>query len=319
MVPDKMLTMLVRTQLTVLFLAAGLAAAACSGGTGTASTASTSSTASTAGAPASTPGPAPATATTSSSVASTPTPAPTDPSPSPSPDAASTVPQGDEPVDLDPADFTTDIDNPYWPMAPGTRWTYTEVEEGEVKAVVVIATDQAKEIANGITARVVRDTVTLDGEIIEDTFDWYAQDGDGNVWYLGEDTAEFEAGDITTRDGSFEAGVDGALPGIAMPGDPRPGLAYRQEFYEGQAEDNGEVLSVDDLAETPFGQFDSVLLTKDTITLEPDVQEFKLYAPGVGPVLVLSVSGGGGGREELVSMDQAPAGAGTGPLGSPND
>ncbi len=309
--------MLVRTQLSFLVLAAGLAAAACSGGTGTAS-APTSDTASTAGAPASTPEPAAATATTSSSVPSTPAPAPTDPTPSASPDAASTLPQGDESVDLDPADFTTDIDNPYWPMAPGTRWTYREEEDDEVKDVVVIVTDQTKEVANGVTARVVRDTVTLDGEIIEDTFDWYAQDGDGNVWYLGEDTAEFEGGEITTRDGSFEAGVDGALPGIAMPGDPRPGLAYRQEFYEGQAEDNGEVLSVEELAETPFGQFDSVLLTKDTITLEPDVQEFKLYAPGVGPVLVLSVSGGGGGREELVSMDQAPAGAGTGPLGSPN-
>ena len=228
------------------------------------------------------------------------------------------LPQGSEPVKLDPADFTTEIDNPYWPMTPGTRWTYREVdEEGKELQVVVVVTTETKKIANGITARVVRDTVTQDGQLIEDTFDWYAQDKDGNVWYLGEDTAEFENGQITTKSGSFEAGVDGAEAGIAMPAEPRPGLKYRQEYYKGEAEDNGEVLSTKEMAEVPFGLFKKVLLTKDTITIEPDVLEYKLYAKNVGPVLVLGVSGGGG-REELISVDQAPAGAGTGPLGSPN-
>ncbi|MDQ4057572.1 MAG: hypothetical protein M3124_00435, partial [Actinomycetota bacterium] len=102
-----------------------------------------------------------------------------------------------------------------------------------------------------------------------------------------------------------------------MPADPRPGLAYRQEYYEGEAEDNGEVLSTDEMAKTPFGQFDNVLLTKDTIAIEPDVLEFKLYAKDVGPVLVFGVSGGGG-REELIDMDRVPPKAGTGPLGKPN-
>ena len=227
------------------------------------------------------------------------------------------LPQGDEAVDLDPADFTTDIDNPYWPMEPGTRWTYREIdEEGEELKVVVTVTTRTKEIANGITARVVRDTVTQDGELIEDTFDWYAQDDQGNIWYLGENTAEFENGKLTTRAGSFEAGVDGALPGIIMPGDPQPGMKYRQEYYAGEAEDNGEIVSLDEMAEVPFGQFDNVLLTKDTITIEPDVLEYKLYARGIGPVLVFGVSGGGG-REELVKMDEAPPGAGLGPLGKP--
>ncbi|MBA2325456.1 MAG: hypothetical protein H0V95_02280 [Actinobacteria bacterium] len=230
----------------------------------------------------------------------------------------SDLPRGAEPVELDPADFTTEIDNPYWPMTPGTRWTYREVdEEGKELQVVVVVTTETKKIANGITARVVRDTVTQDGQLIEDTFDWYAQDKDGNVWYLGEDTAEFENGQITTKSGSFEAGVDGAEAGIAMPAEPRPGLKYRQEYYKGEAEDNGEVLSTKEMAEVPFGLFKKVLLTKDTITIEPDVLEYKLYAKNVGPVLVLGVSGGGG-REELISVDQAPAGAGTGPLGSPN-
>src|SRR5687767_14826786 len=151
---------------------------------------------------------------------------------------ASDLPQGSDPVELDPADFTTDIDNPYWPMEPGTRWTYRELDEdGSELKVVVVVTTETKEIANGITARVVRDVVTEDGELIEDTMDWYAQDSAGNIWYLGEETAEFEDGKLATREGSFEAGVDGALPGIVMPGDPQVGMKYRQEYYEGEAED----------------------------------------------------------------------------------
>lgn len=231
--------------------------------------------------------------------------------------SASDLPEGDEPVDLDPAGFTADIDNPWWPMEPGTRWTYREIdEEREELEVVVVVTTETREIANGITARVVRDTVTMDGEIVEDTFDWYAQDDQGNVWYLGEDTAEFEDGEIVTRSGSFEAGVDGALPGIVMPADPRPGLRYRQEYAAGEAEDNGEILALDQMVEVPYDQFDGALLTADSDALEPDVLEYKLYVRDIGPVLALGISGGAG-REELVDMDRAPATAGTGPLGSP--
>jgi hypothetical protein len=232
-------------------------------------------------------------------------------------DNAADLPQGSEPVQLDPADFTTNIDNQYWPMEPGTRWTYREVDEkGNTVDVVVTVTTDTKEIANGIEARVVRDTVSQNGELIEDTFDWYAQDADGNIWYLGEDTAEFASGEVTSRHGSWEAGVDGALPGVMVPADPRPGLAYRQEYYAGRAEDNGEVLSIDEMADVPYGHLENMLLTKDTIAIEPDVLEYKLYAKGVGPALVLGVSGGGG-TEQLVKVDRAPAGFGTGPLGSP--
>ena len=230
---------------------------------------------------------------------------------------------GDEPVDLDPADFTADIDNQYWPMEPGSRWTFREIdEEGNELQVVVTVSTETKEIANGITARIVRDTVTQDGEVIEDTFDWYAQDADGTIWYLGEDTAEFEDGEISSTAGSFEAGVDGALPGVIMPGDPVDGMQYRQEYYEGEAEDNGEVLSVEEQVEVAYGHFEGAVLTKDTITIEPDVQEYKLYAPGVGPVLVFGVSGGGG-REELVDFskvsDEIARMAGTTPLGETYD
>ncbi len=234
--------------------------------------------------------------------------------------AAGDLPQGNQPVDLDPANFSADIDNRYWPMVPGTQWTYRETdEEGNKLKVVVTATSETKKIANGITARVVRDTVTDHGELVEDTFDWYAQDEHGNVWYMGEKTAEFENGKVKTKAGSFEAGIDGALPGIIMPAEPVDGMKYRQEYYKGEAEDNGEVLSLDEQAEVPHGHFGRALLTKDTITIEPDVLEYKLYAPNVGPVLVLGVSGGSG-REELVDLKRgakAAEAAGAAPLGSP--
>lgn len=236
-------------------------------------------------------------------------------------EARADLPRGSEPVELDPGDFSVQIDNRYWPMTPGTRWTYREVdEEGSVLEVVVTVSSETKRIANGVTARIVRDTVSEDGALIEDTFDWYAQDGQGNVWYLGEDTAEFEGDEVTTTAGSFEAGVDGALPGIVMPGDPVDGLRYRQEYYEGEAEDDGEVLSTEEQAEVPAGRYRRALLTKDTSAIEPDVLEYKLYAPGVGPVLTLGVSGGAG-REELVEIERVGAAAaeaaGTTPLGEP--
>jgi hypothetical protein len=231
------------------------------------------------------------------------------------------LPESSESVKLDPADFSADITNRYLPMKPRSRSIYRETgEHGEQVRVVVTATSVTRKIANGVTARVVRDTVTSDGTIVEDTFDWYAQDNDGNVWYVGENTAEYEDGKIASREGSFEAGVDGALPGVAMPGKPEPGLAYRQEYYEGEAEDNGEVLSLEEMADVPAGHFDKMVLTKDTITIEPDALEYKLYAPGVGAVLTFGVSGGGG-REELVRTSTVSASvakaAGTTPLGTP--
>jgi hypothetical protein len=232
--------------------------------------------------------------------------------------AESTLPTGTEPVNLNPADFTADISHPYWPMKPGTRWTYRDVDEkGEVQHVVIVATTATKKLANGITARVVRDTVRSEGDLVEDTFDWYAQDSAGNVWYLGEDTAEFENGKIVTRAGSFEAGAGGALPGILLPAEPQVGQKYRQEYLKGEAEDNGEVLGTNQLVEVPTGRYSGALLTRDTTSLEPTVVEYKLYAPGIGPVLALDISGGAS-REELVKIDKAAPTDGTGPLGKPN-
>ena len=211
------------------------------------------------------------------------------------------LPQGSEPVMLDPADFTTRIDNPYWPMAPGDKWVYKETDgKGTQYHVEVTVTDRKKKIANGVEARVIHDVVSHNGRPVEITYDWYAQDKAGNVWYLGEDTAEYDNGKVTSRAGSFEAGVDGAQAGIIMPAHPKDGMAYRQEYYKNEAEDKAEVLSAEEQVEVPFGHFTGALLTRDLVPPEPKISEYKLYAKNVGPVLDVQTSGGSS-REELIS------------------
>jgi len=214
----------------------------------------------------------------------------------------SSLPQGSEKVDLNPADFTTRIDNPYWPMKPGSRWVYREVhsEDLTVERVVVTVTNKTKKIANGVEARVVRDVVTEKGVPTEVTDDWYAQDSAGNVWYMGEATTEYVNGKPGTTGGSFEAGVDGAQAGIIMPANPKPGLSYREEYYKGEAEDKARIISLKEQAEPPAGHFKPALMTRNINPLEPRVLEFKFYAKGVGPVSTVGVSGGSK-LEELVS------------------
>jgi hypothetical protein len=189
------------------------------------------------------------------------------------------------------AAFTTDIDNPWLPLAKGNRWVYREsARDGSVQRVVVKVTHRTKLIANGVTARVVRDTVSEQGEVVEDTFDWYAQDERGNVWYLGEDTKEYEHGKLVTTKGSWEAGVDGAVAGMVMPAHPRRGMQYRQEYLKGEAEDKARVVS----------RFKDSVLTREWTPLEPGIFEYKLYTRGIGTVLELTVPSGD--REQLVSF-----------------
>ena len=219
---------------------------------------------------------------------------------------ASVLPQGSEPANLDPADFTTNIDNPYFPMQPGNKWVYDERDTvGSQERVVVEVTDKTKMIANGVEARVVRDTVTENGVPVEITDDWYAQDSAGNIWYLGEYVTNYENGKVIDHAGSFEAGVDGAEAGVAMPANPEAGMEYRQEYYAGEAEDEGAVVTVgQEQVQVPFGFFDSdILMTRDLVPTEPKVEELKFYAPGVGPLLSIHVDGTGG-RSELVSFTQ---------------
>jgi hypothetical protein len=213
---------------------------------------------------------------------------------------STSLPQRDEPAELDAGDFVARIDHPYWPMAPGSSWVYRE----DGQRVEVTVTDQTKEIL-GIPASVVHDVVTEDGELVEDTYDWYAQDKNGSLWYLGEATKEYENGKVKTTEGSWQAGVDGAEAGILLPAEPEVGMTYRQEYYEGEAEDAAEILSLDEWVEVPFGRFRNVLMTKDHTPLDPDVLEHKFYAKGVGPVLVVAISGGSG-REELLRFTPEP-------------
>lgn len=214
----------------------------------------------------------------------------------------STLPQGSEPVELDPSEFTTEIDNEWWPMSVGSRWVFRGTGGGPEERVVVTVTPRTKQIANGVEARIVRDVVTIDGVPIEVTDDWYAQDAEGNIWYLGEKTAEYENGKPVNTDGSFEAGVDGAQAGVVMPADPKPGMSYRQEYYAGEAEDEGAIVTVgEEMVTVPAGFYDDVLMTRDLVPTEPKVQEFKFYARGVGPVMSLHTDSLG--REELVSYE----------------
>ncbi len=206
--------------------------------------------------------------------------------------------------EIDPANFVAVIDNPYF-LIPGATYIYEgETEEGLERIEVKILGETR--VVMGVTTTVVRDTVYLDGELIEDTFDWFAQDKDGNVWYFGEDTKEYENGVVVSTHGAWEAGVDGALPGIVMPANPQVGQAYRQEYYVGEAEDMAEVLSLSESETVPYGSFDNLLMTKDWTPLEPGVAEHKYYAPGVGLILEVQVEGGSG-RIELIEVQKEVA------------
>jgi hypothetical protein len=186
---------------------------------------------------------------------------------------------------IDPADFSDVVDNPFMPLAPGSRWVYEEhSSDGEVTDVVVEVLDERRTVM-GVSTIVVHDVASVGGEVVEDTYDWFAQDSAGNVWYFGEDTTSFDPDGTSSSEGAWEAGVGGAFPGIVMPAEPAvTGTGYRQEYLAGTAEDMGEVIAVSGSASTPFDDFDDVIMTRDWTPLEPDVVEEKTYARGVGVV-----------------------------------
>lgn len=191
----------------------------------------------------------------------------------------------------DPADFVAVIDNPYLPFVPGTTSVYEGVSEGQRERNVVVVTHRIKVIL-GVRTTVVHDQVFARGELAENTFDWYAQDRFGNVWYFGEDTAEYANGKVVNTDGTWQAGVDGAQAGIAMLGAPVVGETYRQEYYPGQAEDTGTIVALDGTVDVPYGSFDRILKTEDATRLQPQLLENKFYAPGIGVVLERTIAGG---------------------------
>jgi hypothetical protein len=192
------------------------------------------------------------------------------------------------------------VDNPLFPLRAGTVWVLSLDEGGRAALDSITVTADTRRVA-GVTAVVVHDRVVRGGAVVEDTRDWYAQDTLGTVWYLGEDTREFHPGRPASTGGSWEAGVAGARAGILMLAHPAVGVAYRQEYRRGVAEDMGRVLSVGDTITVPAGHFTGCVTTEDWSPLEPAVREHKTYCPGVGVVRELTVSGGRE-RSELIAF-----------------
>jgi hypothetical protein len=257
------------------------------------------------GAPSSTAPTAPAPSTAVASTPPTASPSPTA-TPEPSPSAPPRNPAaltGMEPYVqvIDPAAFATVIDNPYQPWVPGTRFTY----EGAGQRIEVEVTDQTRTIL-GVPTVVVRDQVFEGKKLIEDTFDWYAQDKQGNVWYFGEATTSFETDPAGDHAGSWEAGVDGAQPGIVMLADPQVGDTYRQEFLAGEAEDLALVRDLTASIKVAYGTFDDVLVTEEWTPLTPNEIEHKFYARGVGLVGERVVAGG---KEKIDLVAVRPPGS----------
>lgn len=201
-----------------------------------------------------------------------------------------------------PTRWSEAVTNPYFPLQPGTVWEYRgETEDGiETNRVEVLTETRT---INGVTATVLLDQVFLDGALIEETNDWYAQDAAGNVWYLGEDSKAVRDGHVIGSEGSWEWAVDEALPGIIMWADPtrHRNEEYRQEYYEGEAEDWGKVAAIEQTVIVPAGHYTGCIQTDDWSGLEAGTLEKKYYASGVGHVLELDADGN---RIELISFTQ---------------
>jgi hypothetical protein len=193
------------------------------------------------------------------------------------------------------------VDNPWFPLRPGTVYVYRGVKDGKAARDVVTVTHRTVEI-DGAPCVVVKDRLYLEGRLEERTTDWYTQDRRGNVWYFGESTAELDArGRVTSTEGTWRAGRHGAKPGIFMPAKPAPGRSGRQESYPGHAEDHFLVLSLHGRVDTAYTSSRHALLTKEWTPLEPGVVDHKFYVRGVGTVLEETVKGGDE-RLELVSL-----------------
>jgi hypothetical protein len=190
---------------------------------------------------------------------------------------------------INPSEFTTKIDNKYFPLKPGTTFVYQGNSGGNPERDVMTVTHSTKQIM-GVKCVVVDDRVWAGGKLTEKTFDYYAQDKEGNVWYFGENSKAYENGKVSTR-GSWEAGKAGAKPGIIMQSRPKLGQSYRQEYRKGSAEDMAKVLKLNGSVTVPYGSFNHSLVSKEWSPLEPSVVEHKYYAAGVGDIKEVTVKG----------------------------
>ena len=201
--------------------------------------------------------------------------------------------------------FSAQVDNPWYPLKPGTTYSYRGVKDGHPSRDVMTVTRQTRTI-EGAPCVVIQDRLYLSGYLGERTTEWYSQDGKGNVWYFGENTAELDKnGHVTNTTGTWRAGVDGAKPGIFMFAQPQVGRSARQEFYKGQAEDHFQVLSLHASVKVPYGSSRQAILTKEWTPLEPGTIDHKLYVRGVGTVLEQTVKGGTE-RAALISVTHSP-------------
>jgi len=198
------------------------------------------------------------------------------------------------------SNFVSAITNKYFPLQPGTTLIYRGKTDAGIERVVINVQHQTRKIL-GVECTQVRDTLSVDGEVVEDTLDWYAQDKQGNVWYFGESTQELEDGRAVTVEGSWQAGVDGASPGIVMKAHPASGDIYRQEFLLGSAEDLAEVVSLAGSASVSAAScHGTCVVTHEFTPVEPELNERKFYAPNVG--FILEVDLRTGDRSELVAI-----------------
>jgi hypothetical protein len=200
----------------------------------------------------------------------------------------------------DAATFIATVDNKWFPLPVGRTWIYTGTKDGKPALDVVSASPRTR-VIDGVTTRVVEDRLFLDNVLEEKTADYYAQDKCGNVWYFGEDTGTLDAnGKVVETSGSFHAGENGAEAGVFMEANPRLNERFRQEWLKGEAEDTYRAIDLATSATVPYGKYDNALRTEETTRLEPRVVDNKLYAPGVGEVVEVSVKGA---REELRLID----------------
>ena len=204
-------------------------------------------------------------------------------------------------IPFDPNNFVSGVTNPYLPLVPGTTFTYRNLLKTTEELNTIEVTRDRKTIL-GVAVTVVHDQVFLaDGSLAEDTFDWYAQDEQGNVWYFGEDTKEYDHGVLVTTAGSWEAGKNGALAGIVMLADPHVGDVYKQEDAPGVVADMAKVVSLDETLTVPYGTFTHCIETTEWTPVEPGDRSHKFYARNVGNVLEVATRQGGE-TDELVAV-----------------
>jgi hypothetical protein len=188
--------------------------------------------------------------------------------------------------------FADRVTNPWFPLRPGTTYVYKGVRDGQPSRELLTVTHLTK-VIQGVRCTVVHDNLYLRGRLRERTTDWYAQDRSGAVWYFGEQTAELDAhGRVTSTEGTWQSGIDGAKAGIYMPANPRVGQSFRQELYVGHAEDHFRVVSLNASVTVPYISSRHALLTKEWTPLEPGVLDHKLYVRGIGTIKEETVKGG---------------------------